>query len=241
VGFTLIELLVVIGIIAVLIGMLLPVLNRARAAANRTVCMSNIRQLGIGILMYCNDNKGHFPTCAYGTDGGHAPYPEDWIHWQANRNLNDSGIAKYVGRGQKLKTLLRCPSDTFEGRKTRGTVAEGPYLYSYNMNDNAARNYHPYRAYPFSSKITHWRVASKKILLTEGWEGSLFHPVISRASPLARRHGTVIFRGDIPGHLTLRYGVQNGSNVSTVFMDGHAESIDQNVAFDESRWLAKAR
>src|SRR5687768_7582301 len=101
-AFTLVELLVVIGIIAVLIGILLPVLSRARAAANRAVCLSNIRQLGVGILMYCNDNKGWFPTCAVWELGSnYKPYPEDWVHWQANRNLMDSAIAKYVGHGEK--------------------------------------------------------------------------------------------------------------------------------------------
>src|SRR5213595_35562 len=90
-GFTLVELLVVIGIIAVLIGILLPVLNRARAAANRAVCLSNIRQLGTGILMYCKDNKGWFPTCAYAADTwSYMHYQEDWIAWEADRNLDDS-------------------------------------------------------------------------------------------------------------------------------------------------------
>ena len=65
-GFTLVELLVVIGIIAVLIAILLPVLSKARAQANRVACLSNIKQLCNGVLMYCNDNDGYFPTCVLG-------------------------------------------------------------------------------------------------------------------------------------------------------------------------------
>src|SRR6266566_3808101 len=78
-GFTLVELLVVIGIIALLIAILLPVLGKARAAANKTVCLSNIRQLGTAILAYCNSSGGWFPTCAYWDDGaGYMPCPDDW-------------------------------------------------------------------------------------------------------------------------------------------------------------------
>jgi prepilin-type N-terminal cleavage/methylation domain-containing protein/prepilin-type processing-associated H-X9-DG protein len=60
-AFTLVELLVVIGIIALLIALLVPAVMSANASARRTVCLSNLRQVGIAIHAYANDNEGRIP------------------------------------------------------------------------------------------------------------------------------------------------------------------------------------
>jgi prepilin-type N-terminal cleavage/methylation domain-containing protein len=128
-GFTLVELLVVIGIIALLIAILMPALSRARQSANRTACLSNMRQIGLAFTQYLNENKDRFPRPASSqTD-------EDWIYWQAGRKLDDSRIVAYLG-GHFQAKLFRCPSDSEYDKHLNG------FTYSYTVNETMCR--HPF-------------------------------------------------------------------------------------------------
>jgi prepilin-type processing-associated H-X9-DG protein/prepilin-type N-terminal cleavage/methylation domain-containing protein len=117
-GFTLVELLVVIGIIAVLISVLLPALAKARSQAQTVRCLSNIRQVGQGLLMYANANGGTLPPFVYRNTAATPAYPwqnphpvdgQDWSGLRASWFtilIDDKFITADVDQNATVNTPL---------------------------------------------------------------------------------------------------------------------------------------
>ena len=98
-AFTLIELLVVIAIIAILAGLLLPALTRAKAKAKETACLNNLRQMSLGFRLWANDNRDKYPWNLAVTNGGSLGSPD----WTDHFRLCANELAS--------PRILVCPAD----------------------------------------------------------------------------------------------------------------------------------
>jgi len=193
-GFTLIELLVVIGIIAFLIGILLPTLGVATAQSRALTCQSNLRQICLAMLAYANDQNGRYPPNVSATGSGQFWYDPDRIGQYL------SGVTVSASTGVTGGVLV-CPEDFGAIRSYAMNIWASSAVNG--TTEQASTNYAP--AFNPALRGTLWSQnvgnSSAMILVTETWS--------SKGSAAAGWYTppTVGFAGLTPGQ---RFGGEGG-------------------------------
>jgi prepilin-type N-terminal cleavage/methylation domain-containing protein/prepilin-type processing-associated H-X9-DG protein len=210
-GFTLLEILIVVAIISILASMLLPALQKAREKARQSVCVNNLKQIGMGVLMYVNDWDGYIPGA------GHETVAMAFLEWW---DRNDASYAVGFQLGEYVKCfdiwplpencIWHCPSDGVNwdpGDLAGDSYGRSSYLYNRRVMVDGV-----YGTPGIAKKITRFQKPSGSVVISEQlyWYCHVGRPGNTGSTGLdqnAEAGGNYLF---LDGHVGYYYGMTPG-------------------------------